>query len=51
MGGDEDGAGQPDVVVEDVSDKNEGSSVDKLDDSEEERVVDDDDGFGIGGKQ
>ena len=45
MGGDKDGVGQPNVVVEDVSDKDEGSSADKLDDSEEERVADDDDGF------
>jgi len=44
LGGD-DGAGQPNVVVEDVFDKDEGSSVDKLDDSEEERVADDEDVF------
>jgi len=35
------------VVVEDVFDKDEGSVVDKLDESEEERVADDDDGFGM----
>ena len=35
VGGDEDGDGQPDVIVKDVSDKDEGFFVDKLDDSEE----------------
>jgi len=39
--------GDEDVVVEDVSDKDEGSAADKLDESEEERVTDDDDGFGM----
>jgi len=39
--------GDEDVVVEDVSDKDEGSAADKLDESEEERVADDDDGFGM----
>jgi len=47
LGGDEDGARRADVVVEDVFDKDEGSSTDKLDDREEERVADDDDGFGM----
>ena len=30
-----------------MSEKDEGSSIDKLDESEEERVADDNDGFGM----
>jgi len=40
--------GEEDVICEEVESENrEGDAVDKLDDSEEERVANDNDGFGI----
>jgi len=40
--------GEEDVICEEVESENdEGAGADKLDDSEEERVADDDDGFGV----